>query len=173
MRKTILLGLMAATLVPSFAQAQVINPSERRELRRDRQDVRQEQRDVKRAYRSGDPRAVRQEQRELRGARQEYREDARDARRDWGRNDWRGYRNTNRNLYRGSGWNAPFRYQSFRPGVRINVGYYAPRYVIADPWRYRLPRAAYNQRWVRHYNDVILVDTRSGRVVDVIRGFYW
>ena len=173
MRKTFIAALMAATLVPTLAQAQAIDPREHRELRRDRQDIRQERRDVNRAYRSGDPRQVRQEQRELRGARQEYREDRRDARRDWGRNDWRGYRDSNRAIYRGAGWNAPFRYQAFRPGVRISTNYYAPRYVISDFGRYRLPRPGFNQRWVRHYNDVVLVDVRSGRAVDVIRGFYW
>lgn len=174
MRKTIIAGLLAATLVPVAAQAQ-ISPSERRELQRDRQDIRQERRDVNRAYRSGDPREIRQEQRELRGARQEYREDRRDAVRDnnWGRNDWRQYRNTNRDVYRGYGWRSENRYQSFRPGIRIGVGYYSPRYYINDYSRYRLPRPGYNQRWVRHYNDVLLIDTRRGIVIDVIRNLYW
>jgi Ni/Co efflux regulator RcnB len=176
MRKTIIAGLIVATFVPVAAQAQ-ITPSERRELQRDRQDVRQEQRDVNRAYRSGDPRQVRQEMRELRGARQEYREDRRDAVRDgngnWGRDDWRQYRNQNRNLYRGYGWRSDYRYQAFRPGIRIGIGYYAPRYYVNDYSRYRLPRPGFNQRWVRHYNDVLLIDIRSGYVIDVYRNFYW
>ena len=155
MRKTILAGLIAATLVPVAAIAQSpITPSERRELRRDRQDIREERRDV-------------------RDARQEYRRDYREARRDWGRDDWRAYRNQNRNLYRGGGWRSDYRYQPFRPGIRINTGYYGSRYLIADPWRYRLPRPGFNQRWVRHYNDVILVDTRRGIVIDVIRGIFF
>ncbi|MEP6785999.1 MAG: RcnB family protein [Sphingomonadales bacterium] len=174
MRKTILAGLLAATLVPVAAQAQSpINPSERRELQRDRQDVREERRDLNRAYRNGDPRQIREERRDYRDARQEYRGDARDARRNWGRDDWRGYRDQNRSLYRGGAWRSEYRYQQFRPGVRIGVGYYSPRYVISDPWRYRLPAAGFSQRWVRHYNDVLLVDVRSGRVIDVIRGFYF
>lgn len=180
MRKTIhkavLAGLIAATLVPMAAQAQV-TPSERRELQRDRQDIRQEQRDVNRAYRNGDPRQVRQETREYRGAVREYREDRRDAVRDsdrnWGRNDWRQYRNENRNIYRGAGWRSDYRYQAFRPGIRIGIGYYNPRYYINDYSRYRLPRPGFNQRWVRHYDDVLLVDTRRGIVIDVIRNFYW
>ena len=28
-------------------------------------------------------------------------------------------------------------------------------------------------RWVRHYNDVLLVDYHRGYVVDVIRGFFY
>ena len=57
-------------------------------------------------------------------------------------------------------------------GLRIAPSYYGTRYVIADPWRYRLPQPGWGRTWVRHYNDVILVDTRRGVVIDVIRGFY-
>ena len=39
--------------------------------------------------------------------------------------------------------------------------------------RYRLPPAGRWQRWVRHYDDVLLVDTRRGTVIRVIRHFYW
>lgn len=169
MRKFLVAALMAATILPSAAFAQ------NGELRRDRQDVRQEQRDVQRARQSGDPRRVQNERRELQGARQELREDRRDARNDnrnYGRDDWRSYRNTNRNIYARGNWNANFRYQAFNRGGRISNGYYAPRYFINDYARYRLPRPGFNQHWVRHYNDVLLVDVRSGRVIDVIRSFY-
>ena len=172
--KAMLAGLIAATLVPVAAQAQ-ISPSERRELQRDRQDIREERRELNRAYRNGDPREIREERREYRGAVREYRDDRRDALRDgnWGRNDWRQYRYTNRDLYRGGNWRSDYRYQAFRPGLRIGVGYYSPRYYVNDYARYRLPRPGYNQRWVRHYNDVLLIDTRRGIVIDVIRNLYW
>ncbi|MFV0623845.1 RcnB family protein [Sphingomonas sp. ac-8] len=91
----------------------------------------------------------------------------------WGQNDWRGYRDQHRRLYARGNWHAPFRYNSFRIGGRIAPSYYGSRYAIADPWRYRLPPVRPGQRWVRHYDDVLLVDTRRGRVVQVIRGFYW
>jgi Ni/Co efflux regulator RcnB len=57
--------------------------------------------------------------------------------------------------------------------VRIAPTYYGQRYWISDPWRYRLPAAGRYQRWIRHYNDVVLIDYRRGIVIDVIRGFYW
>ncbi len=171
MRKLIIAVLLSATLVPVAAQAQSND-----ELRRDRRDIRQEQRDVRDAYRSGDPRAIRDERRGVRDARQEYREDLRDRADDrnraWARDDWRGWRDRNPGRYDRGTWRAPFRYTAFRPGVRISAGYYGPRYIIADPWRYRLPRPAYGQQWIRHYDDVILVDTRRGHVVQVIRNFY-
>lgn len=171
MKKFITAALLAAVAMPvaiPAAQAQ-----SNRELRRDRQDIRQERRDVRQAEQRGNPREVRQERRELRGARQEYREDRRDRNRRWGNDDWRGYRNTNRGLYSRGNWRAPFRYNSFRPGVSIGVSFYGPRYRISDPWRYRLPQPGYNQVWVRHYDDLLLVDTRRGRVIRVVRGFYW
>ncbi|OYY79527.1 MAG: hypothetical protein B7Y43_00055 [Sphingomonas sp. 28-62-20] len=168
MRKLIIIGLMAATMLPVTAQAQ-----SQREVRRDRQELRQERHELNRAYRRGDPRDIREERRDVREARQELREDRYDRNRRWGRNDWRGYRNSNRALYARGSWRAPFRYTSFRTGVRIAPAYWGPRYVIADPWRYRLPPARAWQRWVRHYDDVLLVDTRRGTVVDVYRGFFF
>lgn len=170
MRKLITAVLLAATAaLPTAAQAQ-----SRGELRRDRQEIREEQRELRRAQRYGDRGDVRDARRDLREARREYREDRRDYRQDnWRRDDWRAYRQRNRALYAGGNWRAPFGYNSFRPGVRIGAPYYAQRYWIADPYRYRLPRAAVNQRWVRHYNDLLLVDTRRGFVIDVLRGFYY
>ncbi len=169
MRKFITTLLIAAAALPAAAGAQ-----SRGELRRDQQDIRQEQRDLNRAYRRGDPRDIREQRRDVRGARQEYREDLRDRRvRQYGRDDWRGYRNNNRALYSRGNWRAPFGYQNFRQGARINSRFYGQRYVIADPYRYRLPPVRRNSNWVRHYNDVVLVDYRRGVVLDVIRGFYW
>ena len=171
MRKLILTAVIAATLVPVAATAQSNG-----ELRRDRQDIRKEQRDLQDARRTGDRRDIRDQRGDVRDARQEYREDLRDRNRDrdrtWGRNDWHGWRDRNPGFYSRGGWNAPFRYTAFRAGIRIAPNYYGPRYIIADPWRYHLPRAGWGQQWVRHYDDVILVDTRRGIVIDVIRGFY-
>lgn len=169
MRKLILTALMTAVALPAAAMAQ-----DRGELRRDRQDIRQETRELRQAQRYGDRRDIREQRRDVRDARQEYREDRGDRNRRWGTNDWRDYRNSNSNraLYARGNWNAPFRYNNFRVGARIGAPYYGQRYWIADPWRYRLPSVGRNQRWVRHYNDVILVDTRRGSVVQVLRGFY-
>jgi Ni/Co efflux regulator RcnB len=163
MRKLITAVLLAATAFPVAASAQSAG-----EVRRSQRELRQEQRDLREARRFGDRGDIRRERRDVREAREELREDRRDYRRD----DWRGYRQQNRSVYARGNWNAPFRYNTFRPGVRIGAPYYQQRYVIADPYRYRLPRPVGYQRWVRHYNDVLLIDTRRGYVVDVLRGFY-
>lgn len=168
MKKTITAMLLAAVALPGVAQAQSNG-----ELRRDRQDIRQEQRQLRDAQRRGDTRDVREQRRDVREARQEYREDRRDRDRNWGNDDWRRYRATNRGIYARGNWRAPFRYNRFTVGARIGAPYFGPRYVIADPWRYRLPRAGRYQSWVRHYNDVLLIDTRRGVVLRVIPGFYW
>jgi Ni/Co efflux regulator RcnB len=159
---------MAATVVPAAAQAQ-----SQAEVNRDRRDLQGQRHDLNQAYRSGDPRAVRDERRDVRDSRQELREDVQDRNRAWARDDWRRYRDQDRGLYARGTWSAPFHYTPFRVGVRIAPAYYGPRYFIADPWRYHLPPARPGTRWVRHYNDVILVDVRRGIVLDVIRGFYF
>lgn len=168
MRKLIIMGLMAAAALPAAAQAQ-----SQAEVRRDRQDLRQEQRELDRAYRTGDRGDIRDERRDVREARQELREDRQDRNRAWGRDDWRGYRNSNRGLYARGDWRAPFRYNNFRVGGRIAPAYFGSRYYISDPWRYRLPAARGYSRWVRHYNDVLLIDTRRGIVLDVYRNFFF
>ncbi|MEP7351444.1 MAG: RcnB family protein [Sphingorhabdus sp.] len=153
--KFLIAAVIAATLTPMAAQAQT------RELQRDRQEIREEQRDLKDAKRYDDNRDVRNQRQDVREARQEYRE------------DWRDYRQNNRNAFRGSRFNAPFRYRTFNTGVNIGRSYYAPRYQVNNYRSYRLAAPGRFQTYVRHYNDVLLVNTRTGRVVKVYRGFYW
>lgn len=92
------------------------------------------------------------------------------------RYDWRGHRNHYRNQYRPGRYYSPYRghsYSRISIGFSLGSGYYGSRYWINDPWYYRLPAAYGSYRWVRYYDDVLLVDLRSGRVVDVIRDFFW
>lgn len=99
---------------------------------------------------------------------------------DWRRDsryDWRSYRHANRNFYRLSPYYDPFGsrygYQRFNIGIRIGSGYYSDRYWISDPYAYRLPYSDGPYRWVRYYDDVLLIDLRNGYVVDVIYDFFW
>jgi len=92
------------------------------------------------------------------------------------RYDWRGHRNQYRNQYRPGRYYSPYRGHSYNRisiGFSLGSGYYGSRYWINDPWQYRLPAAYGSYRWVRYYDDVLLVDVRNGRVVDVIRDFFW
>ncbi len=180
MRKMITAVLLAVTALPGIAISVPAAAQSRGEVWRDRQDIRREQQQLDRARARGDWRDVREQRQDLREARREFRDDRRDLRdrRQWQRDrrEWRDemqrWRSGHRDLYARGGWQAPFRYQSFRPGVRIAPTYYGARYVIADPGRYRLPTAPRAARWVRHYDDALLVDHRRGVVLDVVRGFY-
>ena len=154
----ITVAAVAVTLSPMAAQAQT------RELQRDRQEVREQKRDLEEAKRYGDSSDVRTERRDVREAKQELRED---------RRDWRSYKQQNLNAFRGARFNAPFRYRTFNSGVNIGASYYAPRYRVTNYSNYRLPQPGRYQTYVRHYNDVLLVNTRSGRVIQAYRGFYW
>jgi Ni/Co efflux regulator RcnB len=139
MKKLIFASLAALALIPSTAMAQSAS-----DVRRERQDVREEQRDVRDARRD-----LRQEQRELRDARWDYNREVRD-------------------YNRAHPWKADFRYKRYTAGARIQPAYYSHRYVIVDYGRFRWARPGVNERWVRHYDDALLVNIRTGRVVKVI-----
>ena len=155
MRKILLAALAASALFPTMASAQ-----SRAEVLRGQAEVQRDRQDARQAARQGDWRKAQR-------ARQEAREDQREV-----NEDWRDYRNSNPRLYNRGRWAAPFRYNRFNVGVRIAPNYYGQRYVIADPYRYRLARPYAGTRWVRHYDDVLLVNVRTGRVIQVNRGFY-
>lgn len=100
--------------------------------------------------------------------------------RDWRRDqqyDWQRYRYSNRNLFRANPYYAPrgwsYGYQRFSIGIVLNSLLWDQQYWINDPNDYRLPPAYGPYRWVRYYDDVLLVDTRNGQVVDVINDFFW
>ncbi|WP_305096509.1 RcnB family protein [Croceibacterium aestuarii] len=92
------------------------------------------------------------------------------------RYNWRDYRNSHRTVFRLGGYYAPYRNYSYR---RLSIGFYldslfyADRYWINDPWNYRLPAVYGPYRWVRYYDDALLVDIYSGEVVDTIYDFFW
>ncbi|HEX8535677.1 MAG TPA: RcnB family protein [Allosphingosinicella sp.] len=149
MRKLIMLGLMAAVAAPSVATAQ-----SRAEIRHDSRELRQERQELRDARRYGDRRDIREERRDVREARRELREDRRDRR----------------------AYVAPYRGWSYRPvapGYQLRSGFYAPGYVISNPGYYRLRPAVGNQRWIRYGDDLLLVNVRTGRVLQVLRGRYW
>jgi len=92
------------------------------------------------------------------------------------RYDWERYRYSNRGLYRPGRYYSPYRGYRYRPisiGIRLGSGFYSHPYWINDPWRYRLPQAYPGTRWVRYFDDVVLVDLYTGQVVDVIYDFFW
>ncbi len=91
------------------------------------------------------------------------------------RYDWSDYRYRNGWMFNLGYYNDPygFGYYPYGYGSRMWPSYYQANYWINDPWMYRLPYPPPGTRWVRYYNDVVLVDMWSGQVLDVIRDFFW
>ena len=91
------------------------------------------------------------------------------------RYDWRSHRRRYSSLFNFGYYRDPFGwgYQPFSIGWRMWPSYYSANYWLNDPWQYRLPYAPPGYRWIRYYDDAILVDTWDGQVVDVIRNFFW
>ncbi len=145
MRRSILTALITATALAG-AVSGTASAQPGYAQRYDRQDV---QRDIRR------------DQREIRRDRQDARE------------DWQRYRAQNRAAFNRGNWQAPFRYQHFAAGNTIRPAYFGSRYTVVNPARYRLPAAGRDMRWVRHYDDMLLVNVRTGRVVRVYDGFFW
>lgn len=106
-----------------------------------------------------------------------------DSNRQWDRGwrrepqyDWNRYRNERRSVFRLPRYYAPYGwdrgYRRFGVGIAIAPMLYTPRYWIYDPYAYRLPDAEEPYRWVRYYDDALLVDIEDGTVVDVIHGIF-
>ncbi|MEL6238735.1 MAG: RcnB family protein, partial [Pseudomonadota bacterium] len=150
------------------AQRQGYRAGVRNERRRDRVGDRRVRRN---AYRAG----------RRDGYRKGYRKGnfRRWDRRAWRANKrfgWRGFRRANRGLFRIGPYYAPFRghyYQPVRIGFFLDSLFFQPRFFINDPFAFRLPPVYGPYRWVRYYDDVLLVDIYTGEVVDVIENFFW
>lgn len=98
--------------------------------------------------------------------------------RDWRndrRYDWQNYRYSNRNIYRVPRYygRPGYDYRRWSPGYRMPDYYYGRSYWINDPWDYRLPPAYGPYRWVRYYDDVMLVDITNGLIEDIIYSFFY
>ena len=92
------------------------------------------------------------------------------------RYNWQGWRSDHREVYRLNRYLPPYRSYAYRRlgiGFLLDDGFFASRYWIADPWAYRLPPVYGPFRWVRYYDDAVLVNIYNGEVVDVIYDVFW
>lgn len=92
------------------------------------------------------------------------------------RYDWYSWRNTYPSYFQVGYYYAPYRNYSY---TRLTIGFildalfFGEDYWIADPAFYRLPEVYGPYRWVRYYDDAVLVNIYTGEVVDVIYDFFW
>lgn len=93
-----------------------------------------------------------------------------------GRYDWQSYRKANGAAFRAGGYAAPrgIRYRRYVAGLYLPpVFFIGGNYWLSDPWAYRLPAAPAAARWIRYFNDALLIDSRTGYVIDVVYGVFW
>lgn len=102
---------------------------------------------------------------------------ARDGRRDWRHPDWRRHWSHG---WSGDRYRAPVRYVYPR-GYRAHswrIGYILPPVFITSHWyvdwrHYRLAAPPWGCRWLRVDGDLLLIDERSGEIVDALYGFFY
>ena len=73
------------------------------------------------------------------------------------------------------GWNAPGGWGAYRrpaQGWSLPRYWWAPEFVVVDYWTYDLAEPMRGDRWVRYYDDAVLVD-RHGEVIDWVEGVDW
>lgn len=161
MRKILIAALAASALVPALAPV-AASATSRLEVRHDQREVKRDRHEVRRDVKAGD-------HQEAKHDRQETREDRREL-----KEDWRSYRSTHRSVYQRGRYTAPpgLYYRSINPGYRLTPAFYEKRYWISDYNTYRLPNPGLGHRWVRYGNDVVLIDTRSGVAIQILRAFF-
>lgn len=100
--------------------------------------------------------------------------------RDWRSNNnynWQSYRSYNRDIFRLPRYYAPggwgYGYRRFGIGFTLSSILFDQSYWIEDPEYYRLPPAYGPYEWVRYYNDALLVDIRTGYIVDTVYDIFW
>jgi Ni/Co efflux regulator RcnB len=96
---------------------------------------------------------------------------------DWRRPDWR---RSWRHGWSGSRYRAPARYvyprgyhsYSWRVGYQIPLAFLIANYYV-DYQPYGLSAPPYGCRWVRVDGDLLLVEIRSGEIVDILYSFFY
>lgn len=158
MRKILLVALAATALAPSVATAQSA-----REVRHDQREVARDQREVDRDL--------------AKGKYQEAREDAGETRRDQRetQRDWRDYRQSHRGVFHRPAYVGPrgYRYRPLSIGATLDRMFWGSNYRLGNYATYRLPYPGRHRMYVRYGNDVLLVNSRNGRVVAVYHNFFW
>ncbi|HEY3697273.1 RcnB family protein [Phenylobacterium sp.] len=77
--------------------------------------------------------------------------------------------------FRGPAYRAPYGFyaRNWGYGDILPRGWYGPDYSLDAWWDYGLPVPPVGYEWVRVGDDVVLVDSFTGRVVQVVYGLFW
>jgi Ni/Co efflux regulator RcnB len=88
---------------------------------------------------------------------------------------WQGLRLRNAGLFRLPDFVTPYPDAAYsRPalGSRLRARFYEMDHWVARPEQYGLPEPPAQAEWIRYYEDVLLVDFRSGVVMDAVHDFF-
>jgi Ni/Co efflux regulator RcnB len=109
-----------------------------------------------------------------------------DRDRNWSGRDWNRERPRYDRRYYAPTWRSQQRYRGglYRPpsgfysrswvfGDILPRGWYGPQYYIGDWYDYGLPIPPVGYEWTRIGDDAVLVDTFSGRIVQVVPDLFW
>jgi Ni/Co efflux regulator RcnB len=129
MRKAILIGLMAATMIPTAASAREHGSRHESSRHEARQDSRHHNRQQARRHNS----------------------------------NWTVYAAPVRN----------WRYRPVTVGYTLQPAFFGQRYYVSNYNMYQLRSPGRHQRWIRYGDDLLLVNVRSGRVLQVVHNRYW
>ena len=66
-----------------------------------------------------------------------------------------------------------WRYRSVRVGYRLQPAFYGSRYYVSNYNAFRVGAPGLYHRWIRYGNDLLLVNVRTGRVLQVVPNRYW
>ena len=176
MKKLILLAAMAAVAVPTAASAQ-----RQHDMRNDRAVVHNDKRTVQanRQAARGDRHVMRADQRVAASDRRVANANQRVMRQDRRvangnqrvmRQDRRVGASRNRYVAPVRNWN----YRRVSVGYRLQPAFYGSRYYINDYGAYNL-QAPHGRwlRWIRYGDDLLLVNIRTGRVLNVVHYRGW
>ncbi len=173
MRRVLLAAALAATtLIPALSVAQPV--------RQDQRELRQDQRHARRdgVVTGQERRELRSDQRQLNHARQVQQVQRWNrADRNWWRQrtEFHGFAGRRPGFWfvPGSGY---VRVEPRWAGYRWARGVVAPPayrgYVVGDPGFYGLRPAGWGQRWIWLDNNLVLIDTRTGVIIDIVSGAY-
>lgn len=166
MRRILLAALAATVALPTVVSAQSAH------------DTRYDQRDVRRDDRRDDRRDGQKPaawQQQGQKPQQPPQRHSQASKPQPPREEWREHRQAHRKLYQRAPYAPPkgYRYKPVKAGAKLDHVLYARPYWVRDYATYRLPKVSKNQNYVRYGNDVLLVNTRTGRVLRVYENFFW
>lgn len=89
--------------------------------------------------------------------------------------NWAAWRAAHPALFQPGSYRPPhggYAYAAIKPGTILPAEFLAEQYWVQDPSIYHLPPATGSYQWIRYYNDILLVNIDSGRVMEVVTGLF-